>query len=162
MKNLFSILFISAYFASCSGEDDNKIQSADEVLNSNKITGSKIYHNPVSADKPISTEEAAIMSFEEVTHDFGKVTEGDLAQHVYKFKNTGKAPLVITNASGSCGCTVPSWPKEPIAPGSGGEIKVSYNSTGKSGREEKEITVLANTIPNKTTLRISALVIDKP
>ena len=93
---------------------------------------------------------------------FGKVTEGDLAQHVYKFKNTGKAPLVITNASGSCGCTVPSWPKEPIAPGAGGEIKVSYNSTGKSGREEKEITVLANTIPNKTTLRISALVIDKP
>ena len=162
MKNLFLILFFSAYFVSCSGESDKKIQSADEVLNSNKITGSKIYHNPVSADKPISSDEAAIMTFEEVAHDFGKVSEGESVQHVYKFKNTGKAPLVITNANGSCGCTVPSWPKEPIAPGAGGEIKVSFNSTGKSGREEKEITVLANTIPNKSTLRISALVIDKP
>jgi len=145
---------------SCSS-GDLKFQSADEVLKSDKINGSKIYYNPVSADKPIKGQEPAKLSFEKNEHDFGTIKEGELVHHIFKFKNSGKAPLVITNASGTCGCTVPEWPKEPIAPGKSGEIKVTFNSKGKRGVEEKEVYVMANTIPNKTTLRIKSLVLAK-
>jgi hypothetical protein len=138
-----------------------KFQSADEVLKSDKINGSKIYYNPVSADKPLKENEVSKLSFEKVEHDFGTIKEGEIVQHIFKFKNSGNSPLVITNASGTCGCTVPEWPKEPIAPGKSGEIKVSFNSKGKSGVEEKEVYVMANTIPNKTTVRIKSLVLSK-
>jgi hypothetical protein len=68
---------------------------------------------------------------------------------------------VITSASGTCGCTVPEWPKDAIAPGKSGEIKVSFDSKGKSGNEEKEVYVMANTVPNKTTLQIKSMVLSK-
>ncbi len=159
MKALF-FLFPAFIFFSCSS-GEVKYQSADEVLKSDKINGSKIYYNPVSADKPLKENEASKLSFEKLDHDFGTIKEGDVVQHIFKFKNKGNTPLVITNASGSCGCTVPEWPKEPILPGKGGEIKVSFDSKGKSGVEEKEIYVMANTIPNKTTLRVKSLVLSK-
>jgi hypothetical protein len=145
---------------SCS-QNNEKFQTAEDVLKSDKINGSKIYYNPVSADKPFKENEAAKLSFEKSEHDFGTINEGDVVEYVFKFKNSGKAPLVITNASGNCGCTVPSWPKDPIPSGKSGEIKVSFNSKGKSGLEEKEIYVMANTIPNKSTLRIKSLVLNK-
>ncbi len=102
------------------------------------------------------------MSFEELAYDFGKIKEGDIVEHIFKFKNTGKAPLMITSATGSCGCTVPKWPKDPVLPGETGEIKVAFDTKGRSGSEEKEVYILANTIPNKITLRISALVLSNP
>lgn len=163
MKHIFFIpLMLSIIALSCSADKIEKIPSSEDVLNADKISGSKIYHNPVSADKPFKDDEAAKMSFEELAHDFGTIKEGEVVQHIFKFKNTGKAPLVITSATGTCGCTVPLWPKEPIMPGKNGDIKVSFDSAGKSGTEEKEIYIIANTIPNKTTLRISSMVISKP
>jgi hypothetical protein len=159
MKYTFSFFILCVLF-SCS-QNNEKFQSAEDVIKSDKINGSKIYYNPVSADKPFKENEAAKLSFEKSEHDFGTINEGDVVEYVFKFKNSGKGPLVITNASGNCGCTVPAWPKDPIAPGKSGEIKVSFNSKGKSGLEEKEIYVMANTIPNKTTLRIKSLVLNK-
>lgn len=159
MKILTFLCPIFILFSCSSGEE--KFQSADEVLKSDKINGSKIYYNPVSADKPLKENEVSKLSFEKVEHDFGTIKEGEIVQHIFKFKNSGNSPLVITNASGNCGCTVPEWPKDPIAPGKSGEIKVSFNSKGKSGVEEKEVYVMANTIPNKTTLRIKSLVLSK-
>ena len=91
------------------------------------------------------------MSFEETEHDFGEITEGDKVTHIFEFKNTGDEPLVISKAQGSCGCTVPDWPREPIAVGATGEIKVQYDSRGKGqpeGRaENKRVTITANTDP---------------
>ena len=141
--NKYTIIFLLPILLSAcaGGEGDKKIQSADELLKADKITNSKIYHNPVSADKPVSPDEAAKLSFDEVAFDFGKVKEGEVVEHLFKFKNSGKAPLVITNATSTCGCTVPLWPKEPIPPGQTGEIKVSFNSKGKNGLEEKEIYI---------------------
>jgi hypothetical protein len=77
----------------------------------------------------------------------------------FKFKNTGDKPLIISNAQGSCGCTVPDYPKEPVAPGASAEIKVKFNSKGKKGQETKFVTLTANTDPAETRLTIKANVI---
>jgi len=100
-------------------------------------------------------------SFSEENHDFGSIEEGTLAKHDFTFTNTGEAPLIITSASGSCGCTVPSWPREPIAPGETGTIHVEFNSNGRPGNQQKTVTLNANTVPNKKILRISAQVSPK-
>jgi len=78
-----------------------------------------------------------------------------VVKHIYKFKNTGTEPLIISNAKGSCGCTVPTWPKEPVPPGGTGELKVEFNSKGKPGPQSKRVTVTANTTPTETFLEIS-------
>lgn len=101
-------------------------------------------------------------SFNEESHDFGTIQEGTVAKHDFEFTNTGDAPLIISNASGSCGCTVPQWPREPIAPGETGIIHVEFNSNSRPGNQSKTVTLNANTVPNKKVLRISALVNPKP
>ena len=72
----------------------------------------------------------------------------------FKFKNVGKSDLIISSAQGSCGCTVPEWPKEPIKPGEEGKIAVTFNSTGKQGKQNKTITLVANTIPNTKVIAL--------
>lgn len=110
----------------------------------------------------VDPENAPEFSFESESHDFGVINEGKLAKTDFTFTNTGKTPLIITNASGSCGCTVPQWPREPIAPGETGTIHVEFNSDGKPGNQTKQVTLTANTVPNKKILRISAQVTPKP
>ncbi len=92
------------------------------------------------------------MVFEETEHQFGKIKQGEKVTHTFIFKNTGSAPLVINSASGSCGCTVPQWPKEPILPGDKGEVHVIFNSTGKRGVQSKSVTL--NTNQGETPIRI--------
>lgn len=82
------------------------------------------------------------------THDFGEVKEGPKAVHIFKFKNTGNEPLIIQTASASCGCTVPSWPKQPILPGKEGELKVEYNTQGRVGPINKDIYIMSNAVNN--------------
>ena len=94
------------------------------------------------------------MEFTETEFDFGTVDAGEKVNHIYKFTNTGSEPLIISNAKGSCGCTVPSWPKEPIAPGASAEIAVQFDSKGKSGKQSKRVTITANTDPVQTFLTI--------
>ena len=111
--------------------------------------------------EPVEEEvkpEGPLPSFEftEETHDFGTIKEGEVAEHVFKFKNTGEAPLIISSATASCGCTVPVWPKEPIAVGEEGEIQVRFNSKGKPGIQNKTVTITANTYPKINRLRIKA------
>ena len=102
------------------------------------------------------------MNFEESTFDFGTIDAGEKVSHTYKFTNSGNEPLVIKDAKGSCGCTVPKWPKEPIAPGATGEILVEYNSKGKKGKETKRVTITANTSPAQTFLTITGEVTPDP
>ncbi|MCZ2100238.1 MAG: DUF1573 domain-containing protein [Chitinophagales bacterium] len=111
-----------------------------------------------AATTPVPTGPSTTVKFEEDTYDFGTIMDGDKVTHVYKFTNTGNEPLVISNAKGSCGCTVPEWPKDAIAPGKSGEIKVVFNSQGKGakgGKEDsKRVTITANTDPVDTYLTI--------
>ena len=96
------------------------------------------------------------IQFPVIAHDFGKVKQNSENKHVFKFTNTGKEPLLISDAKGSCGCTVPEYPKEPIAPGATGEIKVVYKPGSQQGNQTKTVTVTANTDPPQTLLNISA------
>ncbi|MEO1436158.1 MAG: DUF1573 domain-containing protein, partial [Bacteroidota bacterium] len=92
----------------------------------------------------------------------GTVNEGETVEHTFTFTNTGKVPLTIQSAKSTCGCTVPDYPKEPIAPGVSGEISVRFNSKGKSGRQRKPINIVANTWPAKTTVFIDGEVKKDP
>jgi hypothetical protein len=95
-------------------------------------------------------------------HDYGTVDAGVKVKHTFKFKNTGSEPLVISNCKGSCGCTVPKCPTEPIAPGGEGEIPVEFDSKGKNGPDTKTVTITANTNPAQTLLTIKGNVKGTP
>jgi hypothetical protein len=92
------------------------------------------------------------------TYNFGKVSEGEPVEHAFKFKNTGKYPLILARISSSCGCTTPEWPKEPIMPDSSSIIKVKFDTKGKSGPQLKTVTVFANTTPEYVELRVTGFV----
>ncbi|WP_143960373.1 DUF1573 domain-containing protein [Litoribacter populi] len=91
-----------------------------------------------------SNNNGATITFAEKSKDFGDITQGDKVEHTFKFENTGGAPLVISNVAATCGCTVPAWPKEPIAPGESAEIKVSFNSAGKMGKQNSVVRIYSN------------------
>lgn len=114
------------------------------------IPGTNVNNQLATPSGPVTT-----MQFEETTYDFGVRDEGAVVKHVFKFKNTGNEPLVISNAKGSCGCTVPTWPKQPVPPGGTGEIAVEFNTKGKPGRQSKQVTVTANTNPTDSHLEIA-------
>lgn len=101
------------------------------------------------------------IEFEESTHNFGDITQGDKVQHVFAFANTGTEPLVLSRVMTTCGCTAPSWPKEPIAPGEKGEITISFNSAGKMGMQNKVITVVSNATNSTARISITTNVLPK-
>ena len=97
---------------------------------------------------------APVMKFEKDTHDFGKINQGDKVTYDFKFTNTGKTPLIITDATATCGCTKPEWPKTPVKPGENGNIHVTFNSAGKNGLQDKMITITANTNPAQNMVHL--------
>ena len=99
------------------------------------------------------------IEFEDKEFDWGTITQGERVTYIFKFTNTGNEPLLIKKAKGSCGCTVPQWPKTPIAPGKQGEIKVVFNSKGKMGTQSKRVTITANTDPGSTFINIRGKII---
>lgn len=100
------------------------------------------------------------ITFEETTFNFDTIMQNGNGEHVFRFTNTGDAPLLITSAFSSCGCVVPEWPKEPIAPQASGSIKVKYN-TSKTGSFTKVIVVKSNDKETpKTILRIDGVVVE--
>lgn len=100
----------------------------------------------------------AVIKFETENYNFGTVEEGTKVKYAYKFKNEGKNPLIIESANASCGCTVPTYSKEPIPPGGTGEIVAEFDSQGRPGETNKTITVTSNTEPSTTVLNIKGFV----
>ena len=117
-----------------------------------------LVYNPVRSDGTIDSSYLPILTWETDEYDFGTITEGDVITRDFVFTNTGTAPLLIINASSTCGCTIPEWPKEPIAPNGKGTVKVKFNSMDKRGEQNKVVTIFANTLPNKTTITIRGTV----
>lgn len=109
---------------------------------------------PVQPKKPAGPTTS--IAFEQEAHDFGTIKQDSENEHVFTFTNTGENPLIIENAKGSCGCTVPEYPKEPIAPGKTGEIKVVYKPGKQKGNQMKTVTLTANTEPSTQQLQIKA------
>lgn len=144
MKRIF-LLATVALVASCghSGTD-----AAGRIQQSNLEAAEKLAEQATQFPQ---------IKFEETTHDFGEIKQNVEVQTLFQFKNTGKVPLVITNASSSCGCTVPEYPKEAIAPGESGAIKVVYNGSGKDAIT-KTVTLTTNTEQGNEMLTIKAFV----
>ena len=144
MIRFISLLLFFILYA-CSGEESNGINT-------------DIVNNSASADGK-SNSKLPEIKFEEEEYDFGKITQGEKVVHAFRFKNTGTKNLVISSAAGSCGCTIPEWPKEPIKSGAEGKIDVIFNSDGKSGFQEKTITIVTNCEPATRLLRIKTEII---
>jgi hypothetical protein len=102
-----------------------------------------------------------MIEFDEITHDFGTIDEDKTVEYNFTFTNTGKNPLTIERAFGSCGCTIPEWSKTPILPNQKGSLLVKFDPKDKKGSQQKIITVIANTIPSQTQLYIKANVKNK-
>jgi Protein of unknown function (DUF1573) len=152
VKNLIGILIILA--SSC------KEKPVETDSYGNPHISPEIVSNPATANGE-TENNLPVFSFNETSFDFGTLNSGDVVSHEFTFKNTGNADLVISQATGSCGCTVPEYPKDPISPGKQGTIKVTFNSEGQGGQIAKTITILANTIPATKVLTVSAEVIKK-
>ncbi len=159
---MLSLVAIVALVSSCGDSAlEERVSKLEQRL-------SKV-ENPTAAQstnnaQPVANAQPSgplpSFEFEEEEFDFGTINEGDVVDHTFKFTNTGEAPLVIQSASASCGCTVPSYPKEPIAVGESGEIKVQFNSKNKSGQQSPNVTITANTDPNISRLRIKGVVVN--
>ncbi len=136
----FSVAIVAAVLlGSCKEKPANSGVSTEATQVEDGKLSTKIVENPTE------------ITFERDLHDFGEIIQGEKVSTEFKFTNTGKNDLIITDAHGSCGCTVPEWPKEPIAPGESGVIKVVFNSANRSSVFNKTVTVTANTIPSSTS-----------
>ncbi len=94
------------------------------------------------------------MEFENTVYDFGKIKEGEVIKHIFKFENTGTSPVILSQVSASCGCTTPSFTTTPVLPGKTGEITVEFNSSGQLGQQQKIITIASNAESNITTVQL--------
>ncbi|MBA3681495.1 MAG: DUF1573 domain-containing protein [Bacteroidetes bacterium] len=145
MKKILIAAFIVSFCACTNKQDDGTV-------------GSDVVNNTASANGKTDADMPEI-KFEEEEFDFGKITQGEIVSHAFTFKNIGGKNLIISGASGSCGCTVPQWPKEPIKAGETNKINVVFNSEGKSGLQDKTITVITNCEPATRVIRIKTEII---
>ncbi len=115
---------------------------------------------PDSGYRNMDRSDLPKMEFTNTHLDLGRIVQGTKLDSIYVFKNTGGAPLVITDVRGSCGCTVgKDWPKKPVPPGASATISISFDSEGRSGRQDKTVTVVANTVPPSTVLTLTTEVV---
>jgi hypothetical protein len=131
----------------------------DHSENDGEVSSSDIGF-PASGYEDVDPDDRPAFEFEETHFDMGQVVQGTKVDHVFTFRNAGGSALVITDVRGSCGCTVSKdWPKTPIKPGDEGRISVTFNSEGLSGRQDKNVTVVANTTPPSHVLTLTGEVL---
>ena len=146
MKNSILIATLSLVFLACNDTASSKIDSTKQKV-----------RTEVTLDQ-VDTPSDAKMVFEATEWNFGEITQGESVEYAFEFTNTGSEPLIITNAKGSCGCTVPVWPREPLAPGESGVVDVKFNSKGKKGKQNKKVTLTTNMVPSQMVLKVTGLV----
>lgn len=161
MKIIFPILLLVLFSVmACQPEKTSKTDRRVEEING-VPNASELIRNPISAKGIQDTTNLAKMDFQETKFDFGTVFEGDKVTHTFHFTNTGKTPLIISDARSTCGCTVPKWPREAIPPGGKEKISVVFDTAGKKEKQHKPITITANTYPSKTELSLNGFVTPK-
>ena len=154
MKKILIVLAAAITIASCK-EADKTAEATTTTSTAPAIETSTPAPNTAAAPQQNTVDPATLTKVEwldGMDKDFGKIEEGKNLEVSFRFKNVGDKPLVISNVSASCGCTVPETPKKPYAPGETGVIKASFNSSGKSGAQAKQVNVFANLDPAMTTL----------
>ena len=174
MKNRWNILaaaLLITVASACNSDTEKRITNLERRVNAleNKgITRSSATPSSVatrtsntaetrSVESPVSAN-ASFKWENNSVYNFGTIKEGDIIEHTFRFTNNGTEDLLIKSTSASCGCTVPEHTKTPVPPGGKGEIKVKYNSKGKSGQQSPVITIVANTKPAQTRLSLRGVV----
>jgi hypothetical protein len=147
MKKSFLFISVLVFILTSCGSRDKELVNT-EVVN-----------NPVSAEPGKVKNAQPVFKFDNTEHDFGKLVDGEKVTYSFRFVNDGGADLVITQAKGSCGCTVPKFPTNPLKPGEEGFIEVTFDSSKRPGFQSKTITVIANTIPSTVVLTVKANVV---
>jgi hypothetical protein len=140
--SLLLVATMALLLAACGGKKDE--------------VGLDLIHNTQTVDGKGSGENMPSIRFDRDVHDFGRLTANENVSYSFHFVNAGKADLLIGGCAATCGCTVADYPRERIAPGKDGYVKVSFKSAGMSGRQVKEVTVSTNGDPSRVKLRIMA------
>lgn len=139
--NILFLIIALGSFINCSNTNNNK------SIDNNKTA-------------EVDMDGTPLIKFEEVEHDFGQIFQGEKVSYIFKFKNIGSADLIIKNAAASCGCTVPKFPHDPVAPGDFGEIEVVFDSSGRHGKQLKTITVWTNCDEEQLKLKITSEIVE--
>lgn len=171
LRKTVSLLVVSLFLSITACKDNGSAKISDEDMKqfeSEKVIADteKAMTNIAPANeanqvsKPVDGKYPKVQ-LNKMEHDFGTITAGDKVETEFIVKNIGEADLIIIDAVGSCGCTVPDKPKEPIKPGSSAPIKVSFDSTGKSGQQSKTVTLTTNTELGKENFTIKANILPK-
>ena len=138
MKKIFLIVLAAAALTAC--QQSKSAAVADSTTAEKAAT--------------VLSPDAPVISFEQGMYNFGTIAQGEKVQYDFKFKNTGKSPLIINDATATCGCTIPEKPNAPVKPGDTGVIKVVFNSTGKMGMQDKVVTITSNGNPATTEVHL--------
>ena len=145
MKSIH-ILFLAVLLSACSTDPSKKAKANDSATVAEA-----------------SASDAPVMTFDKLSHDFGIINEGEVVETVFKFTNTGSSDLIILNARGSCGCTVPDYPKDqPIAPGDSAEVTVKFDSNNKPNANNRSVTFTTNTEKGREVVQIRTFVTPDP
>lgn len=141
------ILFALAIVTSCSTDPSKKAKESKAA----------------TAEAAAPTADGPVMTFDKLSHDFGTINEGDVVETVFTLTNTGNSDLIILNARGSCGCTVPDYPKDqPIAPGDSAEVTVKFDSNNKPNANNRSVTFTTNTEKGREVVQIRTFVTPDP
>jgi Protein of unknown function (DUF1573) len=146
MKKYFLFFLIPAALLSCD------VKRKDKIADDSKTDSLKLVLQKQVEDNAM--KNTSTVQIIDSVYNFGTITEGEKVEYSYRFKNTGTNPLVIFNATASCGCTVPEKPEKPILPGETGFIKVVFNSSGKRGHNEKDVNITSNANPAFPSLKL--------
>jgi hypothetical protein len=145
MKTVLPLLLLLLWVSCASDGEQDTVRT---VTMEDGRSVADVVKNPVTPENKGDTINVPRLTFAETSYDFGKVKEGAIVEHGFVFTNTGKEPLIIGDAKSTCGCTVPEYPKEPIAPGARGVLKVRFDTKGKEGFQSKPVTVTTNGLPS--------------
>lgn len=140
MRRIFAIALVAIAFTACKQSASKKVEEKAAA-----VTGTT---------PAVLAEDAPKVKFEKEIYDFGAIKQGEKVHYEFKFKNNGKTPLIITDATATCGCTKPEYPEAPVKPGEEGVIKVTFDSTGKMGMQDKVVTITSNANPEAAKLHL--------
>jgi major membrane immunogen (membrane-anchored lipoprotein) len=156
MKMKFNLVVLVVLLALTTACKKETVNDKEVLLDSTSVQRPEAIETATPTAQVPTDGKYPAMTFQKEEHDFGTIKQGDKVSTDFQFKNTGEADLIITSARGSCGCTVPDYPKTPIKPGETGNIKVSFDSKGKQGKTSKTVTILCNTQEGNKILKINA------
>lgn len=165
MKQFLILCTVIAAMSACNNKPsgatgtEGSTENASNVKaneDGNQVTVDQIENPATASDPQAPADNLAEMTFASTEYNFGDILEGQQVETTFEFTNTGKHDLLIHDCTASCGCTVPDWPRTPVKPGEKGKIKVKFDSTGKSGMNNKTVTVKANVPGGNLELKFKA------